>query len=230
MENVCYDDLKEGRRKGYAFELVKLYEGPENKRKGLLFDRSIYRLYEKITKILQEIETTQKRAIKMFSIGVTYPKYTKLAEFDPMNSDTWKTTSFEGYLKANYIDFDGVIVLCGVSQDLIPNARPNARPNENAAPNATPNENAGPNATPNNWSYSNYALDLRHRLMYIFTFDDRDARATRGIDENKCSSTSAVALLYMAFKLGKKEAKQQPVAARTLPGDGDTTQPDTAST
>ncbi|XP_052817607.1 uncharacterized protein LOC128243729 [Mya arenaria] len=173
------------------------------------FKRSVKALVLHVKNILQQL--SEKRGpVEKFVIGKTHARKLKKVPFDPFKFNTWRLADgVNGRWKTSYEKegYDGLIVLCAITKDLLPKADPINKPQLRLALSASASlqetDDSDDEVECELYHQQHYILALEQQLIHYFAYVEQDPRlGNLSVSTGNMERQNAVAgVLYVAFKL-----------------------------
>lgn len=191
-QEASFDDLCRGVKRSYCLNKVIWLRREDNSPMSLA--EAEQRLIEHINDIILELQRQSDRRVVEYMIGKTHARQRRTQgrrymNFDPMNPNTWRLANganarWNSYYRTEK-NYNGLVVLCAVTTDEIPQCR-------------------------NNVNVQNYAFALEQRLLHHFVFVEDDDRLgntsfSSGGHAGEEQDHVKAGLVYFAYKLSEDE-------------------------
>lgn len=173
---------------------IELDDITQQRKKPFPFMEIVERLKLETETVLKDLSQNRNKKIEGFTIGKTYVD--KLSdssdEFDYLDTETWELdgilSRWRDYREEK--DYAGMVILCAVTGDLIPEEIQEYIRQEDDAGNVLD-------------AHQNYAIALEQQLIHYYAFVKTDIRLdNKTLNPGTIKKTIAPAyVVYLAFKL-----------------------------
>ncbi|XP_052816097.1 uncharacterized protein LOC128242804 [Mya arenaria] len=174
------------------------------------FKDSVGGLVLHVKRILRKI--SEKRGpVEKFVIGKTHARKLKKVPFDPFKFNTWRLADGVNGRWRNFYEkegYDGLIVLCAITKDLLPRQDPdNKPPLPSASASLQEADDSEEEVECELYHQQHYILALEQQLIHYFAYVEQDPRlGNLSVSTGSMERQNAIAgVLYVAFKLKKMQ-------------------------